>query len=200
MAETPETRASLLVRARDLRDGPAWTLFAEIYGPLIHGFARKKGLQEADAADLTQDVLASVAQAIRKLDYDPARGSFRGWLFTAVRHRLSRYLRHRPHQPPGSGDTDMLDLLEQQPAKAESALWDTEFERRLFHWAAEQVRPTVSDSTWQAFWQTTVEARPPKEVARALGIAVTAVYMAKSRVLTRLKELIAQAQGGNNHE
>src|SRR5262245_49429619 len=125
MAEAPQTNASLIVRVRDPRDGPAWTTFTEIYGPLIHGFARNKGLQDADAADLTQDVLGAVAQALRNASYDPARGSFRGWLFTAVRHRLARCVQRRPHQPRGSGDTEMLQLLEQQPASdAESELWD----------------------------------------------------------------------------
>jgi len=200
MAEAPETRASLLVRVRDPEDGPAWATFAQIYQPLIHGFARSKGLQDADAADLTQDVLGAVAQALRKRSYDPARGSFRAWLFAAVRHRLAHYLRRRPHQPPGSGDTAVLELLEQQPAAADSEMWDVEFERRVFQWAADQVRPTVTDSTWQAFWQTTVAAKPPKEVARRLGLAVTAVYMAKSRILARLKELVQQAQGEGSHE
>lgn len=190
MAEAPETRASLLVRVRDARDGPAWSRFVQIYAPLIHGFARKKNLQDADAADLTQDVLAAVAHALRQFDYDPARGSFRGWLFTAVRRRLAHYLQKRPHQPQGSGDTEVLHLLAQQPAAEESQLWDQEFERRLFHWAAEQVRPTVKESSWQAFWRTAVGAEVPREVARDLGLSVAAVYMAKSRILGRLKELI----------
>jgi RNA polymerase sigma factor (sigma-70 family) len=201
MAEVPETHASLIVRVRDPRDGTAWRTFSEIYGPLIHGFARKKGLQDADAADLTQDVLGAVSQALRNASYDPARGSFRGWLFSAVRHRLARYLERRPHQPRGSGDTDMVQLLEQQPATdAESELWDLELERRLFQWAVEQVRPTVAENTWQAFWRTAVERQPPQEVAQDLGLAVTAVYMAKSRMLARLKDLIGQAEGADSHE
>ena len=200
MADVSPTRASLLVRVRDAADGPAWVQFVQIYTPLIYGFARKKGLQDADAADLTQDILAAVARAIRKLDYDPDKGSFRGWLFTAVRHRLRHYLAHKPHQPPGSGDSQAQQLLAEQPAPAEEADWDQDYERRLFHWAADQVRPTVNESTWQAFWQTTLENRDPKEVARELGLQVAAVYMAKSRVLKRLKAVIQEAEGGLNHE
>lgn len=196
MAQASATRASLLVRVRDAADAPAWTQFVRIYTPLIYGFARKRGLQDADASDLTQDVLAAVARAIRGLDYDPERGSFRSWLFTAVRHRLGHYLTRRPHQPPGSGDSRAHERLAEQPAPEQEAEWDLEYERRLFHWAAEQVRPTVEQPTWQAFWQTALEGRDPKDVGRALGMQVAAVYMAKSRVLKRLKDAIAEAQGG----
>src|SRR5260370_8795393 len=85
MGEAPITRPSLLVRIRDAQDGPAWTQFVEIYAPLVHGFARRHGLQDADAADVTQEVLRAVARAANDLAYDPHRGSFRGGAFTVVR-------------------------------------------------------------------------------------------------------------------
>ena len=91
MIDVSPTRASLLVRVRDATDGPAWVQFVQVYSPLIYGYARKRGLQDADAADVTQDVLAVVARSVRRLDYDPAKGSFRGWLFTVVRHQLARH-------------------------------------------------------------------------------------------------------------
>ena len=77
MEDSPVTRASLLLRIRDGQDKEAWRQFVEIYAPLIYGFARKRGLQDADAADLMQDVLRSIASAVGRLDYDPRRGSFR---------------------------------------------------------------------------------------------------------------------------
>src|SRR5947209_6197744 len=132
MAEAPPTRASLLVRIRDPEDAPAWRQFVEIYAPLIFGFARKRGLQDADAADLTQDVLASVASALRKWEYDPRRGTFRGWLFTAVRHRLQRFLERRQGQPPARGGTTVFELLHQAPAPDEEPAWEEDYERRLF--------------------------------------------------------------------
>jgi RNA polymerase sigma factor (sigma-70 family) len=191
MADVSATRASLLMRVRDAADGPAWAQFVEIYTPLIYGFARKRGLQDADAADLTQDVLAAVARAVRGLDYDPTKGSFRAWLFTAVRRRLGHYLKRRSHQPPGSGDAQAQRLLAEQPAPEQMTDWEQDYERRLLHWAAQQVRPTVAETTWQAFWQTAVENVHAKDVAKELGLNVAAVYMAKSRVLKRLKEVIA---------
>src|SRR5213075_829282 len=79
--ESPLTRASLLVQIRDGSNHVAWQEFANLYGPVVYGFARKRGLQDADAADLMQDVLRSVSSAMHRLEYDPVRGAFRGWLF-----------------------------------------------------------------------------------------------------------------------
>jgi RNA polymerase sigma factor (sigma-70 family) len=197
MADAPLTRPSLLVRIRDAQDGQAWAQFVEVYAPLVYGFARERGLQDADAADLTQDVLRAVARSVGRLEYDPARGSFRGWLFTVARNKLRNFISARKRQAVGSGDTGVQHLLEQQPSgeDAEAALWDQEYERRLFDWAAEQVRGGFQDATWQAFWQTAVEGKGAKEVAAALGVSVGAVYIAKSRVLARLREQIEGLQG-----
>jgi RNA polymerase sigma-70 factor (ECF subfamily) len=194
MAEAPSTRPSLLVRIRDVHDGPAWEQFVEIYAPLVYGYARKHGLQDADAADLTQDVLRAVALAAGRLEYDPARGSFRGWLFTVARNKLHNFLAGQKRHSQ-AGTADVYALLEAQPAPAdETAVWEQEYEQRLFAWAAEQVRTGFEDSTWQAFWQTAVEGQSARETAEALGISVGAVYIAKSRVLARLKEQIRQVQ------
>src|SRR5689334_17260768 len=128
MGDSPLTRPSLLVRIRDPRDNQAWSQFVEIYAPLIYGFARKHGLQDADAADLTQEVLRAVAQTIRGLDYDPNRGSFRGWLFTVVRNKLRNFVSRRRSYDQGTGDTDAQNLLKEQPAPEsdQAALWDQE--------------------------------------------------------------------------
>src|SRR3954447_25293336 len=91
MADAPKTRPSLLLRIRDARDGAAWAQFVQVYAPLIYAYARKHGLQDADAADVTQESLGVVAGAVRGLDYDPRRGSFRGWLFAVVRNRLRSF-------------------------------------------------------------------------------------------------------------
>src|SRR6516165_1927846 len=104
MAEIPSTRASLLVRLRDPRDGEAWRQFVDLYAPLVYGYARKQGLQDADAADLSQEVLRAVAGAVGRLEYDPARGAFRNWLFTVVRRKLSDWRRARKHRPQARGD------------------------------------------------------------------------------------------------
>src|ERR1700693_5395388 len=98
MAEFPPTRASLLVRLRDPCDGGAWAEFVHLYAPLVYGYLRKQGLQDADAADLAQDVLVAVAGAVGRLDYDPRRGTFRNWLFTVVRRKLANWRAAQGHR------------------------------------------------------------------------------------------------------
>jgi RNA polymerase sigma-70 factor (ECF subfamily) len=195
MAEFPPTRASLLLRLRDPRDAAAWGEFVDLYAPLVYGYLRKQGLQDADAADLCQDVLAAVAGAVGRLEYDPARGAFRNWLFTVVRRKLVNWRAAQAIRVRGSGDTATRQLLEERPApEGEQAEWEAEWERQVFAWACEQVRRDVSDVTWQAFWRTAVGAEPGRDVAADLGLSVAAVYLARSRVLARLKELVRSAQ------
>lgn len=194
MSDAPATRLSLLVRLCDARDDAAWSQFVEIYAPLVYGFARKHGLQDADAADLTQDVLQAVSGGIRNFDYDPRRGTFRGWLFTVVRNKLRNFLAVQDRPGRGSGDTDAQHRLQELPAREEdqSAWWDEEYERRVFAWAAEQARGAFSEATWQAFWQTAIEGKTGPQAAQALGMSVAAVYLAKGRVMNRLKDIIRQ--------
>ena len=195
MADIPSTRASLLVRLRDPRDGDAWGEFVDLYAPLVYGYLRKQGLQDADAADLAQEVLGAVAGAVGRLEYDPRRGAFRNWLFTVVRHKLSNWRAAQVHRIPGSGDPATHRLLEQCPVpEGAEAAWENEWEQRLFAWACEQVRRDVTETTWQAFWKTAIDDQPGKRVAAELGLSVAAVYRARSRVLARLKELIRSAQ------
>ena len=197
MEESPATRASLLVRIRDRHDKDAWRQFVQVYAALIYGFARKRGLQDADAADLMQDVLRTVAGAAGRLDYDPARGSFRGWLYTVTRNKLYNFLASSQRRVRGSGDSDEQKRLNEQPSPdgEPTDLWDQEYERRMFGWAVEQVRGEFQEATWQAFWKTAVEGQAAKDAGTALGLSVGAVYVAKSRVLARLKEQIRQLEG-----
>ncbi len=195
MTEAPPTQPSLLVRLRDVHDERAWGQFVDLYGPLLYDYARRHALQDADAADLMQNVLRVVVTAIKRLEYDPRRGSFRGWLFTIVRSQLLNFGRRKHDFSRGTGDSATRSLLEQQPAPEEETVeWDAEYERRLFAWAAEQVRPQVRESTWQAFWQTAVEGKSGKEVAAALGVSVAAVHLARSRVMVRLKAVLQQTR------
>jgi RNA polymerase sigma-70 factor (ECF subfamily) len=196
MADPPTTRPSLLVRIRDAQDAQAWQQFVKLYAPLVYGFVRKRGLQDCDAADVTQDVLRAVAGAASRLDYDPKRASFRSWLFSVVRHKLQNFRAGQKHRWQATGEPDMQDRLEEQaaPEQEEETLWNQEYERQLLARALEQIRGSFQESSWQAFWQTAMEGKKAKEVAQALGISVAAVYMAKSRVLAQLKQCIRQLQ------
>lgn len=196
MAEEPATRASLLVRIRDAADGEAWRDFAALYGPLVQRFGRRAGLQDADAQDLTQQVLQAISGAIHRLEYDPARGTFRGWLFGVARRQLSKLRAREGRQSHGSGDTDANLRLAELPAPDpdESAWWELEYKKQRFLWAADRIRDHFQPASWQAFWQTAVAGQTATVVAALLGISVGAVYTAKSRVLDRIKQEIAGLQ------
>lgn len=197
MADSPATRQSLLVRLKNPRDEPAWAEFVEIYAPLIDRLARARGLQAADAADLTQEVFRAVAVAIDRYDPDPARGSFRGWLFRIARNLIINLLAARRTRPLATGDSDIQEMLERVPAPdgAETALFEAEYRRRVFLWAADQIHGEFRRATWQAFWLTAVEGRAAKDAAQAAGISVGAVYIARSRVMARLRAIIEQVEG-----
>lgn len=189
MTAPPLTRASLLVRLRDPRDTAAWTEFVQLYASVIYGFARQRGRQDADAADLMQDVLRAVANSIHT--YDKAKGTFRGWLYTITRNKMYNQMEAQRRHPRGSGDSDAQRRLDEQPNRDDSDEdWDREYERKAFLWAAERIRNEFQESTWKAFWLTAVDGLAAKDVGLQLGLSPGAVYVAKSRVLARLREEI----------
>jgi RNA polymerase sigma-70 factor (ECF subfamily) len=193
MLDAPPTRASLLVRIRDGRDQEAWRQFVELYAGVVYGFARKRGLQDADAADVMQEVLRSLSRSAGQLNYDPARGSFRGWLYTVARNKIFSFLEAgRNRVGRGTGDSRVREILEAQP-ESELGLatsWDEEYERNLASVALRRVQDEVQPAHWQAFRQTALEGRSAHEVGAALGLSPGAVYVARSRILARLKEEI----------
>jgi RNA polymerase sigma-70 factor (ECF subfamily) len=176
------------VRVRDVSDQEAWACFVQTYAPVVYRYVRRRGLQDADAADLSQEVLRRVALAMPEFRYDRRRGSFRGWLFTVTRHALQNFLASAQRRSATLA-TYARQVGEQadQESPDDGQIWDEEYERQLLAEAAERVRPRVSATTWQAFWQTAVEGRSAPEVAQQLGISVGTLYVAKSRVLARLR-------------
>jgi RNA polymerase sigma-70 factor (ECF subfamily) len=198
MEEAPLTHHSLIVKLRDPTAAEAWREFVALYEPLVYGFARRKGLQDADARDLCQEVFRAVAGAVDKWDPDPARGSFRGWLSRIARNLLLNFLTRKQHEPRGSGSTSVHELLDAQPAAGASvtALFEAEYRRRVFRWAAAEIRDEFAHTTWQAFWRTAVGSQSPRDVAEELGLSVGAVYIARSRVVARLRERIEQLGEG----
>jgi RNA polymerase sigma factor (sigma-70 family) len=198
LAAVPPTRASLLVRLKAPRDERAWGEFVGIYEPLIHRLARARGLQEADADDLAQEVFRVVAAAIEQWNPDPARGSFRGWLSRIARNLIVNLLAARGRQSAsfGTGGTEMVEFLEAQPAsETDSALFDLEHRRQVFAIAAQRARVHFQETTWQAFWRTGVEGRDVAAVAAELGLSPGALYVARSRVMARLRQEIDRIEG-----
>jgi RNA polymerase sigma factor (sigma-70 family) len=190
----PNTRRSLVLRLRNLDDQTAWAEFVDVYEPLLYQLARARGLQDADARDLCQDVFRAVASAIERWDPDPAKGRFRGWLFRIARNHVVDFLVGQGRHARGSGRTSVHEMLAARPASdgQAEAEFAAEFRRRAFHWAASQVKNEFTDSTWQAFWKTGVDNQPVADVARELGLSPGAVYVARSRVLARLRGRVEQ--------
>ena len=192
MPQFVTTRLSLLLRIRDADDAESWAGFVQIYAPLIYRYARRTGLQDADAADVTQDVLRVVSESIQRFDYDPAVGRFRGWLKKVAFYTSSQLRRRNQRQPMGTGDSAVMQMAGMAAAETDARFWDEEYTQRLFELASERVRPAVRPSTWEAFVATAVNNEDPAAVAERLGINVGSVYVAKNRVFTRIREALSE--------
>jgi len=139
---------------------------------------------------LAQEVLLAVAKSIGRFEYDERLGTFRGWLLTVTRNKLRNFFVANQRHPRGTGDTDCMEMLNEHSSTDERDVWEREYEQRLFDWAAERVRGQFQPSTWQAFCLTAIEGRASQEAAQRLDMSLGAVYIAKSRVMARIKEQI----------
>ena len=193
MADLPQTRHSLLLRLRD-RSNDAWVEFLEIYEQAIVDYARRRGLQEADARDVSQEVLAAVSKKVEQWQADPAKGKFRGWLFRVARNIAVDKVVQLARRSGASGDTQVAQLLAQQPAvdDSESTAFWMEYRRGLLTWAAHQVRPLVKETSWTSFVRTAVDGEKPEVVAMEMGISVGSVYAAKFRIVNKIRKAIAK--------
>lgn len=192
MTSVPETRNSLLIRLANPADHEAWYEFTEIYRPIVYRRARLQGLQDADAQDLAQRVLISVCGAISEWEQNPKRAKFRTWLHTVARNALIDHLRAvRPYAAVG-GTTALEQLHQQSDETTEGEEIDHETQRELFRWAALKIRPEFTEDTWLAFWRTTVENQEVPTVAAQLKKSVGAIYIARSRVMQRLRDKVQE--------
>ena len=186
----PETRASLILRLRDAADAAAWDEVMAVYGPLVFRMAQRQGLQPADADDVVQEVFTAVARSVARWTEQSERGRFRSWLLGITRNIAVNVLTRRPHGTAGVGGDDSLKSLDAVPAADEllSDQFDVEYRREVYRRAAEQVRDAVSASTWDAFRLTHVEDMTIADAAQKLGMSIGSVYIARSRVMNRLRE------------
>jgi RNA polymerase sigma-70 factor (ECF subfamily) len=186
---TLDTRYSLIAKLRDPADAHAWNEFVELYQPLIFRVASNRGLQEADARDVTQEVLARVCRVIESWDGEQRNSTFRGWLFRITRNLTIDYLRSarqgRLRLQTLNADNDLDQLPD--PNSGDSSEFYLYFERQIFALAARRVQTEFQPKSWQAFWQTEVLRQPVAHVAEKLEMSRGAVYVARSRVIARLK-------------
>jgi RNA polymerase sigma-70 factor (ECF subfamily) len=191
MSNFPDTRYSLIARLERADDDEAWREFVAVYRPLVYRIARRRGLQHSDADDLTQQVFAAVARAIRSFRPDPSRGRFRSWLARIAQNATINALTRRPRDA-AVGGTTMFELLNEHLGRTQCPreIIELELRRSLFRRAAERIRDEFRGTTWQAFWLTAVEGREIAAAASELGISIGSVYAARSRVIYRLKREI----------
>ena len=193
MRNLPQTRQSLLLRLSE-RSDDAWEEFIEIYEKAIYEFCRKRGLQDADSQDVTQDVLAAVDKRVDTWNDDPQKGKFRGWIFRVARNIAVDKFLERSRKAAASGDSRIVKMLAEWPDSDETnstAFW-MEYRRALMHWAAKKVRPEVSEPAWKSFWLTAIEGQKSEDVAEQLDMSVGGVYTAKCRVFARIRKVVSQ--------
>ena len=190
----PETRPSLIVRLRDAADVAAWDEFVAIYGPVVYRLALRQGLQATDADDVVQQVFAAVAQSVHQWLERPQRGRFRGWLLTIARNIAIKTLIRKPTGGVGRGGDPGLESLQELADRDGdvSSQFDLEYRREVYRWAADQVRDSVASTTWEAFQLTHIDGVSIADAAAQLKISVGNVYIARSRVISRLRELAKQ--------
>jgi RNA polymerase sigma-70 factor (ECF subfamily) len=193
----PRTSATLLARLRDPAvDAEAWAEFVRRYGPLVYRWCRHWRLQEADAQDVTQDVLARLVVRLRDFQYDPAR-CFRAYLRTVAGYAWRDLLADRRRREVARGDTAQRDLLEGVEARDDLARrLDEEYDRELLERATERVRARVEPKTWEAFRLTAVEGLAGAAAAERLGLGVYSVFQARSRVQRMLRQEVADLEAG----
>ena len=195
MPEPPKTRQSLLLALGEHSDH-AWSEFLLVYEKAIFRLCRSRGLQDADAQDATQEVLAAVHDRIATWDHDASRGSFRGWLMRVARNVSVDKIAERTRSLAAARDSQSEQLLRSLPdTSADSrAEFETEYRRSLFEWAAGEVQSEVREVTWRAFQMSAVQGVPAQEVAEQLKIPVGSVYTAKCRVVERIRSRVAGLQ------
>src|SRR5262245_4712396 len=187
-----ETRRSLLSRMGHLDDQESWKTFFELYWRILYNVARRAGLDDPDAQDVVQDTVMAVAKEMPAFHYDPARGSFKHWLFRIVRRRVADHLRRLYRQP--SQVTMTAATLDASPLPdGESVerrideMWDLEWERSVLDAAIARVRTEVNPKHFQVFDYCVLKEWPVAKVARTLGINAAQVYLARHRVSAAVK-------------
>jgi RNA polymerase sigma-70 factor (ECF subfamily) len=173
-----------LLRVRNPNDVEAWEDFMSIYAAIVRGYCLQRRMQASDVDDITQDVMATVAEKIRSFEYDPAKGRFRAWLGTVTINRIRDWIGRNGKLPSPLLN---IDTDEKAAYQDPDSTWVAIFSEQIFRKACQRVRGGFADLTWDSFEATWIRNEAPAQVAKVLGIPIHSVYVNKSRVLKRLE-------------
>jgi len=186
-----DTRKSLIFRLKDPSNERAWREFVTSYEGFLKRLVRRHGVPERHLADVTQQILMSIAQSIDTWRDDGQAASFRRWLGGVSRNTVLRFLSKERHQPSVIGGSQFLSKLEFVGATPDQQS-EKQYLYELIIWAADQVRHEFRESSWNAFQATVIDHRPVDEVARELGLSPGSIYMSRSRILARIRHKVTE--------
>ncbi|MEI9962530.1 MAG: sigma-70 family RNA polymerase sigma factor [Limisphaerales bacterium] len=194
------TRASLLHRLKDWQDHSSWQDFFDTYSKLIHNVALKAGLSEAEAKDVVQETVIAVAKHMPTFKYDPNIGTFKSWLLTMTRWRITDQLRkrenlaiHQQMEDPSTG-TSIMDKVADPLGSSLEAVWNAEWEKTLLESALAKVKRRLDPQKYQIFDLYVNKNWPPEKVAKTFGVSVGLVYSAKNRVTEMIAEEVKKLE------
>jgi RNA polymerase sigma-70 factor (ECF subfamily) len=195
MPEMPDTRETLLARLEDQSDRDAWDQFSALYAPVIYRLARGRGMQDADAQDLTQHVLITVARAIPRWQSSGDGTRFRRWLRRVTKNATINALTRKPRDL-AAGGSSRINLLREHPEQdsVASEAIDWESRREVYRRASLKLCREIQPETWEIFIRTVVDGESVQSVSVATGKSVGSIYVAKCRVLNRLRELVRELE------
>jgi RNA polymerase sigma-70 factor (ECF subfamily) len=184
------TSLTLLERVKG-REPHAWQRLVHLYGPLVFHWCRRWRLSPEDAADVSQEVFQALATHIAGFQRDGAGQSFRGWLWTITRNKMLDHFRRGQRQPLAAGGSAAQQRLQAIPEQLPEDADESASATGLVHRALELLRGEFEERTWQMFWRATVAGQAPRDIGAEMGVSADAVRMAKSRVLRRLRQELA---------
>jgi RNA polymerase sigma factor (sigma-70 family) len=195
------TRQSLLVRLKNWDDQASWKDFFETYWRLIYSVARKAGLSDAEAQEVVQETVISVAKQMPTFHYDPALGSFKAWLMQITRRRITDQFRRKHYQAGAQRrlkeeplDTTVIDQYADPASLDLETVWNEEWEKRLFEAALERVKGRVPALQYQTFHLHVIKEVPARSVAQRLGLKLPQVYFAKCKISALIRKEVARIE------
>lgn len=199
--DSAATRQSLLTRLKDWDNQESWQDFFNTYWRLIYSYSLKSGLADAEAQEVVQETLISVANEFKNFKYDPARGSFKSWLLLITRRRVADQMRKRYRarevgklNPDDTRVAEEINAQNQADASPPEACWDEAWRTQLADTALARVRTQVRPEQFQMFEMYVLRGQSGKAVGRALGVSLMTVYLAKHRVSALLKKEVARLE------